>query len=139
MPVRINRTNTNIAITRQALSQNGIAIGGNLRQQANQIAITRQSNNNSIRILDDNIFDNNGRGRRRRNRRVDIVTITFRRTLNRGRRITSVTIIGNARQCDRFLQIGARVAPAANCLRNAGFVLIRSRGNVLVFIRIRRG
>ncbi|KEO83890.1 hypothetical protein [Tumebacillus flagellatus] len=130
MPLRISTNSNNLSFTNQFLSQNGVAIGGNVRQSANQIAITRQGSNNTIRI------SGVGSGNRRR-RRVDIVTITFRRTIKRGRRITSVTVIGNARQCDRFLQVGERVEPAVRCLRDAGFVLLRSRNNTLVFIRVR--
>lgn len=72
-----------------------------------------------------------------RNRRLDVVFIRFERRQGR-RRITAVRVIGSARPCQRFLVVGERVGPASRCLLRNGFRLVRVRGNVLVFVRVRR-
>jgi len=64
-------------------------------------------------------------------RRTDVVTINFTDD-----RILGVCVIGSARPCERFLEVGQRVIPAIICLLENGFRVITERNDILVFRRM---
>lgn len=110
-----------------------MAITFSQSQSSNQLVIVEQSSSQIIRI--------NGVGHHHRNhrRRVDIVTISFRRDdFTDRRRITSVTVVGSDRPCRHLLRRGRRLEPAVRCLLNHRFELVAARRDVLVFVRVRK-
>lgn len=68
---------------------------------------------------------------------TDLVTIRFRLTNIRVPIITGFCVIGSASPCRNLLVINGSVRRVARCLRRNGFILICSRGNSLLYRRIR--
>ncbi|MFC0212984.1 hypothetical protein ACFFK0_11050 [Paenibacillus chartarius] len=68
----------------------------------------------------------------------DVVTIRYSLTVvPKAGIITGVSVIGQARRAQRFLRLGARVAPARRSLEQSGFELVHRQEGVYVFMRQR--